>query len=42
MSHAIIRFATSADEAKIFLLLTALMEGELVGGYADRAVRRGA
>ena len=30
MSHAIIRFATSADEAKIFLLLTALMEGELV------------
>jgi hypothetical protein len=31
MSHAIIRFATLADEAKIFPLLTALMEGELVG-----------
>jgi predicted N-acetyltransferase YhbS len=31
MSQAIIRFATLADEAKIFPLLTALMEGELVG-----------
>src|SRR5882724_10308073 len=30
MSQAIIRFATLADEAKIFPLLTALMEGELV------------
>ena len=31
MSHAIVRLATSADEPKIFALLTALMEGELVG-----------
>jgi GNAT superfamily N-acetyltransferase len=31
MSHAVIRFGTLADEPKIFPLLAALMEGELVG-----------
>jgi GNAT superfamily N-acetyltransferase len=31
MSHAIVRFGTLADEPKIFPLLTALMEGDLVG-----------
>jgi predicted N-acetyltransferase YhbS len=31
MSHAVVRFGTLADEPKIFALLAALMEGELVG-----------
>src|ERR1700726_3146757 len=31
MSHTIVRFATSVDEPKICALLSALIEGELVG-----------
>jgi GNAT superfamily N-acetyltransferase len=32
MSNAVVRFATPADESRVFTLLTALMEGELVAG----------
>jgi predicted N-acetyltransferase YhbS len=32
MSNARVRFGTPADESKVFPLLTALMEGELVAG----------
>jgi len=31
MSKSLVRFATPADESKVFILLSALMEGELVG-----------
>jgi predicted N-acetyltransferase YhbS len=31
MSNTRVRFATPADESRVFTLLTALMEGELVG-----------
>jgi ribosomal protein S18 acetylase RimI-like enzyme len=32
MSNARVRFGTRADESRVFTLLTALMEGELVAG----------
>jgi ribosomal protein S18 acetylase RimI-like enzyme len=32
MSNTLVRFGTSADESKVFALLTELMEGELVAG----------
>jgi GNAT superfamily N-acetyltransferase len=37
MSNALVRFGTPADESKVFALLTALMEGELVG---DRPIEQ--
>jgi predicted N-acetyltransferase YhbS len=32
MSNTLVRFGTPADESRVFTLLTALMEGELVAG----------